>query len=214
MDEMIVNLNDMGLVLTSEPNGARGNNLLHQAPEGFEVKINRPLVQIPLSSSSAATSTTPLPPMQVVLSIPEIQASLLESEYSALLGVTQKNMSEPSIEPLDLGSRLLARRLKEVSQERAEAAAEVERESERLRRSARSLSNPLPPTAEAQQEAEEDSQNPFAEPKAPSSSSPSPTPPTSSRQFGFHLGIDEAIAFLSDSCSMRVSISVSRARLR
>ena len=106
MDDLGLNLCDMGAIAVAA-SGRRGSNLIQGAPQGFEVGVGRPLVQVYDSAAAGATAgagaggghSAPLaamPPMLVSVAIPDIQARVRDSEYRLLLSVAGSNLAEKS----------------------------------------------------------------------------------------------------------------------
>ena len=103
MDDLGLNLCDMGAVAVAA-SGRRGSNLIQGAPQGFEVGVGRPLVQVYDSAMASAAGaggghSAPLaamPPMLVSVAIPDIQARVRDSEYRLLLSVAGSNLAEKS----------------------------------------------------------------------------------------------------------------------
>ncbi|MEW5298732.1 MAG: hypothetical protein WDW36_001820 [Sanguina aurantia] len=103
-DDMQLSLTELS-VTVGTVGGLQGANLIKQLGSGFQIQICRPLAQTRHSNAAShptqpPLSPAPLPPLTVAVSIPELTAVVVDTEYKQLLRVLSSNSAEtPTLPP-------------------------------------------------------------------------------------------------------------------
>ncbi len=108
LDDMAIRLTNVAGAVT--PNGRRGRNLLQRMGDGVAVSVRRPLSAEP----------GPAPPISTAVVVPELNASILDTEYKLILAILAANFAEPS----DLHPEVLYLHQQLLSHQAAQAPAE------------------------------------------------------------------------------------------